>query len=212
MTDFSPFNFFQQEITHPDITTRRYAAQNITIVAQAMGIENTRNTLFGYLLGFAMICWKFYNAIHPSFLILIEHCEDLEDELKVIISSQLSNFVPLVGGEDHAEVIIQLLEEYTKTNEGAVRKMAISSLASIISELPSHLTEITTSSSSSSEDGGGGGEEGRQSLGDGMMSLFRSLAQSDWFPSRLRFSPLFLIYNFFNIILIIIPSLFCVIC
>lgn len=60
---------------------------------------------------------------------------DLHDEFLLNISEQLGNFIPLVGGLGHAQVIFDVLVKLCGTDEPIVRDRAVESLKRIAGEM-----------------------------------------------------------------------------
>lgn len=60
---------------------------------------------------------------------------DLHDEFLFNISEQLGQFIPLVGGLEHAQGVLDVLVKLCKTDEPIVRDRALESLKTIAEEM-----------------------------------------------------------------------------
>lgn len=59
-----------------------------------------------------------------------------DDEVLEAMARELGDFVPLVGGAEHARVLLGPLEEFSRSDEPSVRDHAVTSLEKIARELP----------------------------------------------------------------------------
>ncbi len=66
---------------------------------------------------------------------LSENVDD-EDEVLLAQAEQLGNFVPYVGGPQHAYLLLPLLETLSTVEETVVRDKAVESLGKVGSSMP----------------------------------------------------------------------------
>lgn len=66
---------------------------------------------------------------------LSENIDD-EDEVLLAEAEQLGNFVPYVGGPQHAYLLLPLLENLATVEETVVRDKAVESLCKVGAQLP----------------------------------------------------------------------------
>ncbi|KAI9910105.1 hypothetical protein PsorP6_010689 [Peronosclerospora sorghi] len=90
----------------------------------------------------------------------IEATED-EDEVLVALAEELGGFVDLVGGAEYASTLVEPLEVLAGVEETVVRYRAVDYLQKVVAVVPN--------------------------VGDVMVPLVRSLAEGDWFMSRVSF-------------------------
>lgn len=106
------------ELKSEEPLRRLNSISRLTIIAQALGEERTRNELIPFLS---------------------ENVDD-EDEVLLAESEQLGNFVPYVGGPQYAHVLLPLLEQLSTVEETVVRDKAVESLAKVGSVMPDAAT------------------------------------------------------------------------
>jgi serine/threonine-protein phosphatase 2A regulatory subunit A len=104
---------------------RLASIQELTTIATALGPARTRTELLPY----------------------ISDCVDDEDENIVALCGQLANFVPLVGGADHASCMLPVYEAVASGEEVALRKLAIDGITTLAGVMPAahvrtHLFEV----------------------------------------------------------------------
>lgn len=109
-----PIALLMDELRHDDVASRVQAMQRLDTIALSLGPERTRNELLPFL-----------EDVIP---------ED-EDEVISVAATQLSNFVPLVGGPQFATILLPLLEKISACEEPIVRDNAVNSLNLIASSL-----------------------------------------------------------------------------
>lgn len=67
---------------------------------------------------------------------------DLHDEYLLNLSEQLEKFIPLVGGQEHAQIVLDVLIKLCKTDEPIVRNRAVQSLRKIADEMDQGYIEM----------------------------------------------------------------------
>lgn len=141
--EVQPIALLTEEIKSDEVETRIKAMRRLKTVAQALGVERTRTELVPFLR---------------------EATED-EDEVLVALAEELGGFVDLVGGPQHAAVLVEPLEVLAAVEETVVRDRAVDSLLKIVAVLPS--------------------------AGETFAPLMKRLAEGDWFTSRVSACSLF---------------------
>lgn len=144
--DVYPLALLMDELKHDDIANRVEAMKKLDTIAIAMGPERTRDELVPFLT---------------------EVAQDDEDEVFAVLADELGEFVPYVGGPQHATILLPALEILASTEETLVRDKAVAALNSIACELS---------------------EE--QILSD-FIPLIEHLAVADWFSSKVSACGLF---------------------
>lgn len=71
---------------------------------------------------------------------LIENNDD-EDEVLLVVAEELGKFVPLVGGQAHAHILLPPLETLAVVDETVVRDKAAESLCTVGSQMPDPAVE-----------------------------------------------------------------------
>jgi serine/threonine-protein phosphatase 2A regulatory subunit A len=61
---------------------------------------------------------------------------DDEDEVLLALAEELGDFVPLVGGPQHAHFLLPPLEALASVDETVVRERAVASIASVTGQMP----------------------------------------------------------------------------
>lgn len=61
---------------------------------------------------------------------------DDEDEVLLALAEELAEFVPLVGGPQHAHFLLQPLESLATVDETVVRERAVTSIVSVTGHMP----------------------------------------------------------------------------
>lgn len=144
--DFYPLALLMDELKHDDVSNRVLAMQKLDAIAIALGPERTLHELLPFLNDVA---------------------QDDEEEVFAVLAGKLGDFVPLVGGHENAEPVIQILAALAAMEEPIVRDTAVDSLNKIALEL--------------SDD----------ELKGIFLELIRSLAQGDWFSKKVSSCGLF---------------------
>jgi serine/threonine-protein phosphatase 2A regulatory subunit A len=92
---------------------RLNSVSNLGTIATALGAERTREELIPFLA---------------------ESIED-EDEVLLALAQQLGEFVPYVGGQEHAATVLAPLESLCTVEEMSVRDAAVGSLSKVVSQM-----------------------------------------------------------------------------
>eukprot|EP00121_Abeoforma_whisleri_P001376 Awhi_evm1s1223 len=113
------------------------AMSNLVEIAKELGPEKTRDDLF----------------------IFLRHFLDDDDDVALVMAEQLGNMLPYIGGAEHVDTIIPLLEGLANTEEANIRDEAIHSLLNVMEQsCPGEIQEF--------------------------IDLTFRLARADWFTSR----------------------------
>lgn len=112
--DLYPLALLMDELKHDDVANRVQAMRKVDTIAIALGPSRTVNELLPFLHDVA---------------------QDDEEEVFAELGTKLGSFVPLVGGHQHCEPVIQILLILVSMEEPIVRDKAIDSLNSISVEL-----------------------------------------------------------------------------
>lgn len=102
------------ELKHDDVSNRVEAMQKVDTIAMALGPERTISELLPFLNDVA---------------------QDDEEEVFAVLATKLGDFVPLIGGHEHCEPLIQILLHLAPLEEPLVRDKAINSLNNISLQL-----------------------------------------------------------------------------
>lgn len=94
------------QLKHDDVQFRMNASRSLTVIAQALGPERTRDELVPFI------------------------CESLddEDEVLLIIAEKLGEMCNCVGGDEYVYRLLSPLELLTAVEESAVREMTLKSV------------------------------------------------------------------------------------
>lgn len=109
-----PLALLMDELKHDDVSNRVEAMQKLDTIAIALGPERTLNELLPFLNDVA---------------------QDDEEEVFAVLASKLGDFIPLIGGHQNCEPLIQILLIFASMEEPIVRNKAIDSLNKISLEL-----------------------------------------------------------------------------
>uniref|UniRef100_A0A7S3LZ76 Uncharacterized protein n=1 Tax=Spumella elongata TaxID=89044 RepID=A0A7S3LZ76_9STRA len=121
MGDASPFDFFRQETSNIDVEIRTEAMKKVAIVAALSGPDKSRTEILAYLQ---------------------TKLEDM-DQVLLVLSEKLGNFLPLIGGPDHSQALIPIFEILCETEEITVRDMVVASINKILKQLgPAHKAPV----------------------------------------------------------------------
>uniref|UniRef100_M4BZL6 Phosphatase PP2A regulatory subunit A/Splicing factor 3B subunit 1-like HEAT repeat domain-containing protein n=1 Tax=Hyaloperonospora arabidopsidis (strain Emoy2) TaxID=559515 RepID=M4BZL6_HYAAE len=147
--------------------------RRLRTVAQALGPERTRSDLLPFLRG-KPVCGTHHSLFFTRYsvtndrkhvgLTAAEATED-EDEVVVALAEELGGFVDLVGGAEHASILVEPLEVLAGVEETVVRDRAVDSLQKVVAVVPN--------------------------VDDVMVPLAKRLAEGDWFTSRVSVCALF---------------------
>lgn len=144
--DLYPLAVLIDELRHDDVAVRVDSMKRVTTIALALGEERTRNELLPFLEDAAQ--------------------ED-EDEILTVMAKELAQFVPLVGGQEYAPLLLTPLSTLASCEEQTVRTASVEALENISHELT------------------------KSQLSDHYVKLILQLAKSDWFSSRMSATGLF---------------------
>jgi serine/threonine-protein phosphatase 2A regulatory subunit A len=111
-TNTTPHN--SDELKNEDPVRRLNSIQRLSTIALALGEERTRNELVPFLT---------------------ENCDD-EDEVLLAMAEQLGDFVPFVGGPQHAAALLPPLQALATVEETVVRDRAAEALCKVCEQLP----------------------------------------------------------------------------
>jgi serine/threonine-protein phosphatase 2A regulatory subunit A len=138
--DLYPLALLMDELKHDDVSNRVEAMEKLDTIAIALGPERTLNELLPFLNDVA---------------------QDDEEEVFAVLASKLGSFVPLIGGHENCEPLIQILTILASMEEPIVRDKAITSLNKVSTELTN------------------------QELNGIFLNLIQSLSQGNWFSKKI---------------------------
>lgn len=138
--DLYPLALLMDELKHDDVSNRVLAMEKVDTIAMALGPERTINELLPFLNDVA---------------------QDDEEEVFAVLATKLGDFIPLVGGHQNCEPLIQILLHLAPIEEPIVRDKAIDSLNKISLQLTNdELLNI-------------------------FLPIIRDLSQGNWFSKRI---------------------------
>ena len=108
-----PIAVLINELKNADIQLRLNSTRRLSTIARALGEERTRNELIPFL----------------------SENNDDDDEVLLAMAEELGVFVPYVGGQEHAHVLLPPLETLCTVEETCVRDKAVESLCRIGSQM-----------------------------------------------------------------------------
>lgn len=133
------------QLKHDDPQLRVNASKHLIQIAKALGPERSRDELIPFL----------------------NESTDDEDEVLHTIAEKLGEFVPLLGGNEYAYVLLDPLEILSAVEESAVREAAVKSIEKIVVHMPeAHIFNY-------------------------FVPMLLRLASKDWFTSRISAAALF---------------------
>ncbi|KAK6459709.1 armadillo-type protein [Scheffersomyces xylosifermentans] len=138
--DLYPLALLMDELKHDDVSNRVEAMQKLDNIAIALGPERTLKELLPFLNDVA---------------------QDDEEEVFAVLASKLGDFIPLIGGHEHCEPLIQILTILASMEEPIVRDKAIDSLNKIAEDLT------------------------KEEINGIFLTLIRSLSQGNWFSKKI---------------------------
>lgn len=144
--DFYPLALLMDELKHDDVSNRVSAMQKLDAIAIALGPERTLHELLPFLNDVA---------------------QDDEEEVFAVMGEKLGAFVPLVGGHQNSEPLIQILAVLAAMEEPIVRDNAVDSLNRISAELTDEELFLV------------------------FLELIRLLSQGDWFLKKVSLCGLY---------------------
>ena len=107
-------NFFQEELKSDNVHHRLFAANNISLVAAAMGPEHARGELMQFLMT----------------------ANELDGEVQMSLAGCFGSLIKYVGGPEYAHVLLGPLKVLASAEESIVRDKAIESLGVICDAIP----------------------------------------------------------------------------
>lgn len=108
-----PIAVLIDELKNEDLQLRLNSIRKLSTIARALGEERTRKELIPFL----------------------SDNNDDDDEVLLAMAEELGVFVPYVGGEEHAHVLLPPLETLCTVEETCVREKAVESLCRIGSQM-----------------------------------------------------------------------------
>lgn len=144
--DFYPLALLMDELKHDDVSNRVEAMKKLDDIAIALGPERTLHELLPFLADVA---------------------QDDEEEVFATMAERLGDFIPLIGGHQNSEPLIQILAVLAAMEEPIVRDNAVDSLNKISLELTN------------------------EELSSIFLDLIRSLSQGDWFSKKVALCGLY---------------------
>lgn len=144
--DLYPLAVLIDELRHDDIAVRVDSMKRITTIALALGEERTRNELLPFLEDAAQ--------------------ED-EDEVLTVMAKEIAQFVPLLGGQEYAPLLLTPLSTLASCEEQTVRTASVDALENVAQEMT------------------------KSQLSENYVQLIFQLVKSDWFSSRMSATGLF---------------------
>jgi serine/threonine-protein phosphatase 2A regulatory subunit A len=140
-----PIAILIDELKNDDIQLRLNSIRRMSTIARALGEDRTRKELIPFLS---------------------ENTDD-DDEVLLAMAEELGSFIPYVGGQDHAHVLLAPLETLCTVEETVVRDKAVESLCKIGSAMK------------------------ERDVVDWFIPLVKRLATGDWFTARVSACGLF---------------------
>ncbi|OSX70754.1 hypothetical protein BU14_0673s0006 [Porphyra umbilicalis] len=147
-----PIAVLLDELKNENVKLRMHATRRLKTIAAALGPERTRCELLPFLM---------------------ETIDD-EDEVLLVLSDELGDFVGAVGGVDHAAALLEPLESLSMVEETCVRDRAVEALRRILATVVSESVD-----------------RGAALHASHLFPLLRRVATGDWFTSRISACALF---------------------
>ncbi|CAH6723159.1 protein phosphatase PP2A regulatory subunit A [[Candida] jaroonii] len=138
--DLYPLALLMDELKHDDVSNRVEAMQKVDAIAMALGPERTINELLPFLNDVA---------------------QDDEEEVFAVLADKLGDFLPLIGGHENCQPLIQILLHLLPIEEPIVRDKAINS----VNKLTEQLTD--------------------DELNKIILPIIKDLSQGNWFSKRI---------------------------
>uniref|UniRef100_A0A7S2WVY8 Phosphatase PP2A regulatory subunit A/Splicing factor 3B subunit 1-like HEAT repeat domain-containing protein n=1 Tax=Rhizochromulina marina TaxID=1034831 RepID=A0A7S2WVY8_9STRA len=113
-TDLAEIAKLLDDLKDDEIQTRVAATTQLSRIALALGPERSRDELIPFL---------------------VESVDD-EDEVVMEIGKELANMIPLVGGAEHAHLLLEPLRRLALVEDRGVREQAVQSISSIVRAMP----------------------------------------------------------------------------
>jgi serine/threonine-protein phosphatase 2A regulatory subunit A len=105
-----PIAILIDELKHEDVVVRMNSFQKIDLIAKELGLERTRDEFLPFLSAFL---------------------EEEDEEVLVILARKLPLLVPLIGGVNAAEPVLNLLKGLCVVDEVAVYEAAVEAIVEI---------------------------------------------------------------------------------
>jgi serine/threonine-protein phosphatase 2A regulatory subunit A len=141
-----PLALLIDELKHDDVTLRLNAMHRLSTIALALGKDRTRQELIPFLE---------------------DVTQEDEDEVLTVLAEELGGFIPYVGGQEYAYVLIPPLEALSAVEEPVVRDKAVESLNHICGEVTPDNAE------------------------EHIVPLIKRLSSTEWFSSRVSATGLY---------------------
>nr|XP_023016442.1 serine/threonine-protein phosphatase PP2A 65 kDa regulatory subunit-like [Leptinotarsa decemlineata] len=132
------YEVFKDAIREENLEIQIKMTRELKSLASLLGAEQTRNELLPF----------------------IKENLDFHDEILLNLSEQLNGFVPLVGGYEHSQPILDLLRKLCNTDETIVRAKTVETLKDMAENMNSELTEEL------------------------LVPMLEGLSNEDWFTSK----------------------------
>jgi len=114
-SELDPLDLLRADMKEDDIEQVVQSINRMRLIALALGPERTRKDMIPYLQEYAAVD---------------------RDEAQAAVARQLGDFVDLVGGPEHASILLPILEIHCGLEETLIREAAVGSLAKIVPRLP----------------------------------------------------------------------------
>ena len=108
-----PIAVLIDELKNEDVGLRLKSIRRLSTIALALGEERTRDELLPFLA---------------------DNVDD-EDEILLAMAEELGQFVPYVGGKEHAKCLLVPLESLCTVEETVVRDKAVESIVHVCTQL-----------------------------------------------------------------------------
>lgn len=141
-----PLALLIDELKHDDVALRLNAMHRLSTIALALDKERTRQELIPFLE---------------------DVTQEDEDEVLTVLAEELGSFMPYVGGQEYAYVLLPPLEALAAVEEPVVRDKAVESLNHICAEISPDRAE------------------------EHIVPLIKRLSSTEWFSSRVSATGLY---------------------
>eukprot|EP00475_Leptophrys_vorax_P042380 TRINITY_DN79952_c0_g1_i1.p1 TRINITY_DN79952_c0_g1~~TRINITY_DN79952_c0_g1_i1.p1 ORF type:complete len:600 (-),score=173.21 TRINITY_DN79952_c0_g1_i1:83-1882(-) len=121
-TSFDPLEMVKEDLEQPSIELALQTIKKFGLVAKAIGAAETRDKMVPYIYKYAGFDQENRDALDRV----------IPDEALAEIAKVLSEFLPLIGGTPHAQLLTALLENFALAQETCVREAAVESLRRVI--------------------------------------------------------------------------------
>ena len=201
LSTISPLDLFTTQISTFSSEARVDAMRRLSVVAAAMGTDDTLSTLLPYL------------ATHVAMN------EDEEDEVLLLLADQLGNLVPGLIPGSRALPVLPLLERIAGVEETVVREKAVESINKIVPCL-SYKVGNGAGGEAGGAAGGAGGDEPDAIMADAadggdasaaqqqpshtqtptlLLAMAKRLSGADWFTAKVSAAGILpIVYRYFT--------------